>query len=429
MTSRRRFCLAGAAAAVAAQDRPGVNYDESKVPAYTLPDPLRLLSGARVRRAGDWRRRRAEILRLFQQEVYGRTVAARPAGMRFETLSPAEPALGGAVLRKQVRIHFSRAPEGPRMDLLLYFPRNSSGKAPVFLGLNFMGNQTVRNDPAVPLNPNWIRSSEAHGIIANRAAEKSRGSRASRWSVERITGAGFALATACYADITPDNERDAFRKGVIPLFYREDQQKPAPDEWGAIGAWAWGLSRALDYLETEPLADAKRVAVMGHSRLGKAALWAGAQDERFALVISNNSGCMGAALSRRRYGETVARITASFPYWFCGNFLKYASREDDLPVDQHMLIALCAPRPVYAASAEQDRWADPRGEFLSLVHADPVYRLLGTDGLPAKEMPGLHEPVMGRLGYHIRAGVHDVTDYDWQQYIAFASRHFGVKSA
>lgn len=429
MTDRRRFCLAGAAALAAAQDPPGVNYDESKVPSYTLPDPLRFRGGGQVRSAQDWKKRRAEILRLFEQEVYGRTVAARPAGMRFETVSPAEPALGGAVLRKQARIHFSDRPDGPRMDLLLYFPRNSAGKSPVFLGLNFMGNQTVRNDPAVPLNPNWIRSSAAHGIVDNRATEKSRGSRASRWAVERITQAGFGLATACYADITPDNDRDAFRTGVIPLFYRAGQQRPAPDEWGAIGAWAWGLSRALDYLEQEPLADAKRVAVMGHSRLGKAALWAGAQDERFALVISNNSGCMGAALSRRRYGETVARITRSFPYWFCGNFLKYADREDDLPVDQHMLIALCAPRPVYAASAEQDRWADPRGEFLSLVHADPVYRLLGTDGMPAKEMPRLHEPVMGRLGYHIRAGVHDVTDYDWQQYIAFASRHFGVRSA
>jgi len=429
MTDRRRFCLAGAAALAAAQDPPGANYDESKVPSYTLPDPLRFRGGGPVRSARDWRRRRAEILRLFEQEVYGRTVAARPAGMRFETLSPAEPALGGAVLRKQARIHFSGAPDGPRMDLLLYFPANPREKVPVFLGLNFMGNQAVRQDPGVELNRNWLRNSEAAGITGNRATEASRGAAARRWAVERITQAGFALATACYADITPDNNRDAFRTGVIPLFYRAGQDKPAPDEWGAIGAWAWGLSRALDYLETEPMADAKRVAVMGHSRLGKAALWAGAQDERFALVISNNSGCMGAALSRRRYGETVASITKTFPYWFCGNFLKYAGREDDLPVDQHMLIALCAPRPVYAASAEQDRWADPRGEFLSLVHADPVYRLLGTEGLPAKEMPRLHEPVMGTLGYHIRAGVHDVTDYDWQQYIAFASRHFGVKGA
>lgn len=418
-----------AAAVAAGQDPPDVNYDESKVPAYTLPDPLQFSSGGRVETRRDWEKRRAGLLRLFEAEIYGRTAAGRPAQMRFEVLSPAEPALGGAVIRKQVRIHFPASPDGPKMDLLLYFPPNVGGKSPVFLGLNFMGNQTVRHDPGVPLNRNWLRNSEAFGIVNNRATEASRGSRASRWAVERITGAGFALATACYADIAPDNARDAFRQGVIPQFYRAGRQAPAPDEWGAIGAWAWGLSRALDYLEQEPLADARRVAVLGHSRLGKAALWAGAQDQRFALIISNNSGCMGAALSRRRYGETIAHITKLAPYWFCGNFLKYAGKEDELPVDQHMLIALCAPRPVYVASAEQDRWADPRGEFLSLVHADPVYRLLGADGLPEKEMPGLHQPVMGRLGYHIRAGVHDVTDYDWRQFIAFAARHFRVRGA
>lgn len=427
MIDRRKFCMLPAA--VAAQEPPGVNTDEAKVPSYSLPDVLRFQGGGQVRSRQEWRKRRGEILRLFEQEVYGRTVAGRPQGMRFETISGPEPALGGAVLRKQARIHFSASPDGPKMDLLLYFPREARAKTPVFLGLNYAGNQTVRSDPDVPLNPNWVRGGEDAGIVNNRATEASRGVRASRWAVERITGAGFALATACYADIAPDNARDAFRQGVIPLFYRAGQQAPAPDEWGTIGAWAWGLSRALDYLEQEPLADARRVAVLGHSRLGKTALWAGAQDERFALVISNDSGCMGAAISRRRYGETIANITKLAPYWFCANFLKYAGREDDLPVDQHMLIALCAPRPVYVASAEEDRWADPRGEFLSLVHADPVYRLLGTDGLPAKEMPGLHQPVMGTLGYHIRAGGHDVTDYDWQQFIAFASRHFGVKGA
>jgi hypothetical protein len=426
MLDRRTF-LGLAAAAAAAQEPPGVNYDESKVPAYSLPDVLRFSSGAPVNSRGGWRKRRLEILRLFEREIYGRTVAQKPNGLRFEILSDTEPALGGAVLRKQVRIHFSSGPQAPKMDLLLYFPRESRGKSPVFLGLNFNGNQAVRRDPAVPLNPNWIRNNEPAGIVNNRATEASRGANTSRWAVERITEAGFALATACYADLAPDNARDAFRQGVIPLFYRAGQQAPEPDEWGTIGAWAWGLSRALDYLEQEPMADARRVAVMGHSRLGKTALWAGAQDERFALVIANNSGCMGAALSRRRYGETIANITKLAPYWFCRNFLKYADREDDLPVDQHMLIALCAPRPVYVASAEQDRWADPRGEFLSLVHADPVYRLLGTEGFPAKEMPPLHQPVMGRLGYHIRAGAHDVTDYDWEQYIAFASRHFGMK--
>ncbi len=430
MVHRREFCaaVAASAAALAAQTPPETNYDESNVPPYHLPDPLRFLNGAPVR-AADWRRRRAEILRLFEDEVYGRTPAGRPAGLRFEVLSPAEPALGGSVLRKQVRIHFSDKPGGPAMDLLLYFPPKSGGKFPAFLGLNFMGNHTVANDPAVLLNPNWLRNSPESGIVGNRATEASRGARASRWQVGKITSAGFALATACYADIAPDNRVDAFRKGVIPHFYRPGQTAPAAGEWGTIGAWAWALSRALDYLEQEPLIDARRVAVMGHSRLGKTALWAGAQDGRFALVISNDSGCMGAALSRRRFGETVASITKTFPYWFCGNFLKYANREDDLPVDQHMLVSLCAPRPVYAASAAEDMWADPRGEFLSFVHATPVYRLLGKDGMPASEMPPIHQPVMGTLGYHIRAGKHDVTGYDWEQFIAFAKRHFGAGRA
>jgi hypothetical protein len=393
-----------------------VIYDEAKVPAYTLPDALRFEDGSAVKTAGDWSRRRAELLRLFEEHVYGKTPVGRPEAMRFETRKKVEGFLDGKATLEEVRIHFSEKADGPFLDLLVIKPAQvPAGGVPAFIGLNFTGNHGVHPSTEITLSTTWMRESnepEKKGqVIDHKATEASRGNQASRWPLETIVDAGCAVATFYYGDIDPDFD-DGFQNGIHALF-----GKPGPGEWGSIGAWAWGASRALDYLETDPAINKGKVAVFGHSRLGKTALWAGAQDERFAMVISNNSGCGGAALSRRRFGERVQRINTSFPHWFCDGFLQYNENEAALPVDQHQLVALIAPRLVYVASAVEDQWADPKGEFLSAKHAGPVFELLGKKGVGVEEMPGLNAPVGETVRYHIRSGKHDVTDYDWEQYL------------
>lgn len=369
------------------------NYDETKVPDYTLPDPLTCESGKPITTAGEWREiRRPEILGLFAEHVYGHTPASGPV-----TAEVTEEGSVAGGTRRQVRIGLAQYPDWPGIELLLLTPPRPAG---IFVGLNFFGNHAVTTDPAVALTTRWS---------AAPVTEDARGRSASRWPMERILQRGYGVATAYCGDLFPDHA-DGYAESIAAVL-----NAPA---WGAVGAWAWGLSRIADHLDgTAPL------AVLGHSRLGKAALWAGAQDERFALVISNESGCTGAAIARRRVGETVARINATFPHWFSPNYRTYDDREDALPVDQHQLIAAIAPRAVHIASAQEDRWSDPRGEFLGGQQASPVYELLGAEPFPASELPPPGQPVAGRISYHLRPGPHDVTGYDWDRYLDTADTY------
>ena len=394
--------------------------DEANVPDYKLPNVLTRFKGGKVKSASVWfKKQRPDILNKFTEEVYGR-VPGKLDISDVKIWETSTDAIHGLAIRKQLSLFFRNNDRSLEVNVLMFLPK-SEQKVPVFLAYNFAGNHTVYDDPNIRLTESWVANDPSVGIINNQVTEQSRGSASDRWPVEEIIKAGYGLVTVYYGDIDPDKNDST--DGIESLFYQENQTQPKSEEWGSIASWSWGLSRVLDYLEKDKLVDSKKVAVLGHSRLGKAALWAGANDQRFAMVISNESGCGGAALFRRKFGETIQLINTNFPYWFCGNFKKYNDNEADLPVDQHMLLALIAPRPLYVASAEDDKWSDPRGEFLSAKYASVVYQLLGEEGLPAKEMPEVNHPVMGTIGYHIRSGKHDLTLYDWRQFIKFADMH------
>lgn len=396
------------------------NYDESNIPEYTLPALLTSKNGTQVSTPEQWEKsRRKEILADFEEYVYGKI----PKGnVKVKTeLVKVMDAFNGKASMKEVKMTFTKNDQSISMDILIYLPKLQT-KVPLFVGLNFYGNHTIVDDPNVSLASTWVRNSDDFGITDNKATEASRGVRKNRWAVEKIIDRGYGLATIYYGDIDPD--KNDFSDGIHALFYKKGQTQPAKDEWGSVAGWSWGLSRAMDYFEGDDGIDESKIALMGHSRLGKTSLWGGVTDERFAIVISNDSGCGGAALSRRRIGETVGRINTSFPHWFNDNFNTYNNNEDALPVDQHMLIALVAPRPVYVASAEKDRWADPKGEFTSAYLASEVYTLYGLEGLPSDQMPEVNQPIQKSVGYHIRTGKHDVTDFDWEAYLDFADMHF-----
>jgi hypothetical protein len=414
------------------------NYDEARIPAYELPGLLTTESGEKVTTPSQWAARRSEILELFEQHVFGRMpserriqteVVRRDASfnegktIRYELnvkiLPPRRDSANSDVVEKSLTV-----------QVLVDVPAGAIEAVPAFFGLNFAGNHTVTNDPNVRVTESWVADRPQAKSDRNRATEAGRGTSASRWPMELINERGYAVITAYYGDIDPDFD-DNFKNGVHGLMADYLAGLPVDERGGSIAGWAYGMSCVLDAIEQTPSLgiDASRVAVLGHSRLGKTALWAGASDPRFSLVISNDSGCGGAALSRRAIGETVGRINTSFPHWFCDGFLKYNRNENSLPVDSHQLIALAAPRGIAIGSATGDQWADPKGEFLAAKHASPVYELLGLKGLrdsegkTPDEMPTADEAFAnGMIHYHLRSGPHDLQTADWLRYLSFADR-------
>jgi hypothetical protein len=392
------------------------NTDESKVPPYTLPDVLKMQNGKEVKNAQEWNSiQRPYIYHLYEENQFGR-YPVKKVPLRYRLLEKDGHALGGTATRKQVRIYLSPGDSTVYTDVLIYFPNNIKKPVPVFVGYNFSGNNEIQNDPGIMITKIWVPS-KSKGAVNNRATDSSRGAEASQWQVNEILSHGYAVATVYYGDLEPDNP-DGWKTGIRTTL--KDVLKIQPEEWGAMGAWAYGLSRIYDYFEKDGDINANKVALIGHSRLGKAALWAAASDKRFALIVSNESGEGGATLSKRWYGETVKIITQKFPWWFAAKYKTYGDNTDALPIDGHMLLSMIAPRPLYVASAEGDTWSDPKGEFLSAKEAGRVYALFGKKGIDADSMPVLHHPVGDMVRYHIRAGKHDVTLYDWQQYLQFA---------
>jgi hypothetical protein len=381
------------------------NYYEEKVPPYTLPDVLKLSDGRVVSSVEMWfKLRRPEILKLYETEIYGRVPSSAPK-VRFEVAEPTVPVLNGAATRKHIAGHFGEAAGGPLVNLMIYRPTEAKGPLPLVLHITFGGDPSLQAAPA-PATPGSHppRRFNDAGPIAE------------------ILAHGYAYAILRYTEIQPDNAA-GHTSGVMGLALHPGQTVPAPDEWGTISAWTWGLSRIMDYLATDPDVDATRVALVGHSRLGKTVLWAGATDPRFALIYSSQGGEMGSALARRDYGETVDDMAGNYGYQFAGNFQKYAGHWNDMPVDAHMLIALSAPRPVFVSGGSGDQWSDPRGEFLAMVAAGPVWRLLGKPDLGTTEMPPLDVPVAsGTLAYLDHEGPHTINALDWKTFLDFADR-------
>ena len=379
------------------------NYDEVKVAPFTLPDPLVLADGKPVRDRETWvKQRRPEILRMYESEIYGRTPAKTPA-VTWQVAETDANAREGAAIMKKIVGTIGSGPDAPQIKLTLYTPSAAKTPVPVILLVNFGGGPPPPTPPAG-------RGGAGFPTDPPVAAE--------------IISRGWGYATVGYQDIQPDR-LNTFTQGVIGRTLAPGQEQPAPDEWGTISAWSWGVSRMIDYLETDGSVNARQVALFGHSRLGKTALWATAKDERIAAAFSSCSGEMGAALARRDWGETVDDMAQNFPWQFAGNFQKWAGRWNEMPVDAHMLIALSAPRPVFISGGTADQWADPVGMFKAAVAAGPVYRLLGKKDLGTTELPALDTPLTsGDIGWTYHTGGHTATPADWKAFLDFLGKYF-----
>jgi hypothetical protein len=386
-----------------------VNYDEAKTGTYKLPD-LKLTD------AKTWNeKRRPELVRLFEENQYGKAPKPLPES-HFVTFEAATPAFEGKALRKQGTVFFSGDEKGPKVDVLIYLPPEAKDHpVPLLLNVSFTANSSAVDDPGVKPGEVWGRDKKR--VPAPKGGF-------GRLNVLPIVAKGFGVATVYYGDIDPDFLGGA-TLGVRGLYLKPGQTEPAPDEWGSIAAWGFGLSRVLDYLSTDPQINAQKVALMGVSRIGKTVLWTAARDPRFALVIASCSGEGGAALSHRNYGETIAHLTAPtrYPYQFAGNYGKWANRADEFPIDAHMLLALIAPRPVLLQTGTTDGWSDPKGEFLAAVAAAPAFELLGAKALGTSTMPEAGQPILNTLGYYEHIGGHGTIPSDWDVFLKFMEMH------
>lgn len=401
-------------------EKHGINYEEDRVGSCVLPDPLvNPHNGFRASNAVEWIEKIRPAVVEEVEKLYGPALP-RPLQMRFEVEESGE-AFSGKAIRKQIRIYL-KGDTGKEFSfgVLMYAPK-AKGPLPAFVNMNFYGNHTVADDPSIIVGKYWIKDGTINGykVRGHSPSDVVRGIHATSHPIGAILDAGFAYLTFCYCEAFPDTGEAAINSKNISAIFSDSVY---PHKRAAISVWSWAISRVMDYIESQPLLDKTRIAVVGHSRQGKTALLTGALDTRFAMVISNGSGCMGAKLSRRNYGENISSITDRFGYWFSDNLKKYAFAEGKMPIDQHQLLALIAPRPVYVESASEDRWADPKGQISALVAANPVYGLFGAKDLPT--MANENVPFCGATGYHLRKGKHALTEEDWEYFIKFARKHF-----